>query len=327
MGDEQKQIAVFLALITFVVVALIATLLFIGFNVLAIVLVVAVPVIFVYMQSSRMVIQLQEYERGIVFHGGRFKKVAGPGWTFLWPFFDTCTVVDMRVRTADVGPQEVVTKENIRLKIDAILYIKVDDPRAAVLNVKDHEKAAVSYIQANLRDVVGKMKTDDVISNIGMINTQLKKGLEEVSSEWGVKVSKVEIQSIELPPEILKAMHYRKEAEQKRLAAVEQAEAKRATIEAVQSAAGKLTQPTLQYMYLQSLERIADGKSNKIIFPLELSNLASTLASKLGMPYSKAEDTVVKEYQELNKEGKKTKSILDVLKTEVEKKKKDEFDF
>jgi regulator of protease activity HflC (stomatin/prohibitin superfamily) len=161
------------------------------------------------------------------------------------------------------------------------------------------------------------MNLDRVISEIGEINKLLQEGLQEVSDDWGVRVDRVEIQKLVLPEELMASMHRKKAAEQDKMATVERAEAQRMTIDAIQSAAGKLTNPALQYLYIQSLQKIAEGKSNKIIFPLELSRLATGLANKLGTSYSEAQDKLVEDYQEKVASGAKPRSVIDDLRREL----------
>ena len=292
------------------------------------------------MQVGKFIYELKEYERGVVFRYGRFKNVVGPGWVLIIPFIETCTVVDLRVKTIDVPPQEVVTKDNIKLIVDAIIYLKVVDPANAILKVKDYESSVREYICANLRDVIGKMQMSDVISNISEMNKKLHEGITKICRPWGIEVTSVEIQKIELPEEVISAMHKKKAAEQEKFAMIERATGKKIEIDAIQEAASKLTAPTLQYYYLQSLQKIAEGKSTKFIFPLELSKLASSLSNKLGMSYAEAQEEVLNQYQLLkkNEPKKPQKTLLEELREKIKdeekefnkyktKKKKFEFDF
>ncbi|MEM3411939.1 MAG: SPFH domain-containing protein [archaeon] len=318
MENEKKQVAVFLALISFIIAAVASIIIFKLYNILVYLGVLLIVFLVIYTQASKMLIVAKEYERVVIFRRGKYLKTAGPGWIFLLPFIDTYTLVDLRTTVADIKPQEVVSKDNIELKIDAIIYYKVVNPEKAVLSVEDYKKSAVSYIQAALRDVVGKMTASDVISSVEEINKILTKAISEISQNWGIKVDKVELQAVELPKELLEAMHQRRVEEQRKLAAKERAEAKKIEILALQEAAGKLSQPTLHYLYLQALEKIAEGKSNKIIFPLELSKFVEALSSKLGISYEDAQKKILEEYTELGKEYKSKRDLINQLKKNLE---------
>jgi len=318
MGAERKEAAIFMTILAAFVLAVVGVFVLNIFDMLILLLIILGILIFIYIKSPLMVLQLQEYERAVVFRMGKFSRVVGPGWMFLLPILETAEKVDLRIQTIDVKPQETVSKDNVKLKVDAIIYLKVVDPKAAILNVEGYQKSAVSYIQAHLRDVIGKMEMSEVIANVDEINKKLETELKEVASEWGVKVQQVEIQSVILPDEILAAMHRRKAAEQDKLAMKEKAAAQELNIEAIQRAASKLTDPTLQYFYLQSLQKIAEGKSTKIIFPMELSKLAEVFANKSGISYEKAQTEVRGRYSIDRVTGEKPNSIIESLRDELD---------
>jgi len=280
-------------------------------------LLVLAALIVLYTQSPKFFLVLQEYERAVVYRFGRFLKVGGPGWLVLIPFVDSATRVDLRVQTLEIPAQTVVTRDNIKLTVDAIIYLHVTDSKKAIINVEDYKDASVSFIQANLRDVIGKMILEQVISNIDQININLNRNLSKTAYNWGMEVDKIEIQSVELPQEVMAAMHRRRAAAEDKMAQVQRAEAQKLTLNALEEAGAKLTNPTLHYMYLQALHKIAEGKSTKIIFPLELSRLAENLSSRIGVPFSKAQEQLVDKYQELAKEGEKSGSIIEELKREL----------
>lgn len=319
----KKEASIFVTLIAAIALAFSALWYFKLLTATAVLLVIFAILIFIYSRSSHFMLEIQEYERAVVFRWGKFLKVVGPGWVVLRPFSDTYRMVDLRVKTIDVTPQEVVTKDDVKLTIDAILFIKVSDPVKAVLNVEDYEDSAVSYVKANLRDIVGKMELDEVISGIDEVNRREHAGLAQVSKDWGVDVVQVEIQSIQLPEELLAAMHEKKAAVEKKHAAVQRAEAQKLTIDAIQSAAGKLTDPALRYLYIQALEKVAEGKSNKIIFPMELSRLAESLTKSLGgVPYEKAQEEVISKYREAvaDEAERGTEGVIATLRKELEEK-------
>jgi len=310
--ESEKQAIILFSLIGFVAVVIVLLAVFDLLSLFAILVVTLIVLIVMYSQMNMFFAQLQEYERAVVFKMGKFKEVFGPGWLFLIPFIESYTRVDLRVKTYDIKPQEVITKDNIKLMIDAIIYAQVSDPKAAILNVDKYEGALKSYTGATLRSVIGKLNLDNVISEIMQINQIIQEALQIVSTEWGIKVAKVEIQSLELPKSVQDAMHDKAAAEQFKMATTERAEAKRITIDAVQAAAGKLTDPTLQYMYLESLKKIAEGKSTKIIFPMELTKIAEQLSSKLG-GFAKAEEILQDEYQEKVAQKKPKSTALQEL--------------
>ncbi|MBI1973270.1 hypothetical protein HYS54_00510 [Candidatus Micrarchaeota archaeon] len=315
--EPEKRVALLFTIIAFVVLAL-AGLWYLDYlNATAILVVILVALVLVYTQSGKFFAQVEEFEKVVVFRFGKFVKVAGPGWVFIIPFIETMIRIDQRIHTIDVKPQDVITKDNIKVKMDAVIYLRVKDPKMAIIAVEDYHRAAVTFVQAHMRDIAGTMPLTDLISNIEKFNYELKKDLAEIAEQWGVLVDKVEIQTIELPPEIIAAMSERKAAEQKKLAMVEKAEARKLYIEALQKAAGQLTSPSLQYLYLQSLQKIAEGKSSKIIFPMELSRLAEGISNRLGKPYSEAQSEVLQKYRELTGKGEAPRqAVRDVAKEE-----------
>lgn len=276
-----KEVGTFLFIVVLAILALFAVFK-LGY-ISELILLLGIIVVFFYVQSNipPFIIELEQYERAVILRYGKFLRVGGPGWIFLVPFIDDARIVDLRIMTVDqeFTPQNVITKDNIKLVVDAVIYMKIVDPKAAVINIKDPIEAATTYVQAHLRDIIGKMELEAVISDIHVINELLRTGLSKVAHEWGVEVTKVEIQSIELPENVMKAMHDRKAAEQQKYATEELAKAQAIKIDAIRKAAGQLEDPAIQYLYLQALEKIAEGKSSKIIFPLELTHLAERLGS------------------------------------------------
>ncbi len=333
MDAGQKQVSIFVTLVVTVIASVAILLYFDLLNTLAILLIIFLVLLATYTQSQYYFAQLQEYERAIVFRMGKFKKEAGPGWLLVVPFIESFVKIDLRVKTIDIPAQEVVTNDNIKIKVDAIIYIKVNSATKAVLNVEDYTEASTSFVRARLRDVMGKMKLSDVISRIGVINDILKKDLQKVVGDWGIHVEEVEVQSVTLPKGVQDAMHNLKESEQQKLAAKEVAEGTKIKIDALQAAAGKLTDPTLHYLYLQSLQKIAEGKSSKLIFPMELSKLAENITTRFGGNYEKAQDKALRDYEELVKDGEDPETIIDALRKDVKVKKskkkgkKGRFDF
>jgi len=316
-SEVEMQATIFLLFVAVISAGAIAIWYFGLYQPLYFLLLVLAALIIIYTQSSKFFTALQEYERAVVFRFGRFQKVGGPGWLVLMPFIDSFVKVDLRVQMLEISPQQVVTKDNIKLTVDAIVYLHVIDPKKAIINVEDYKDASVSFIQANLRDVFGKMVLEEAISNIDRINAILNHNLSQTAYNWGIQVDKIEIQSVELPPTVMEAMHKKRAATEEKMAQLQRAEAQKLTIVALEEAGSKLTDPTLHYLYLQALQKIAEGKSSKIIFPLELSKLASNLSARIQVPYSEAQNKVVERYQELSKEGERPSSIIEELKREL----------
>ncbi len=244
---------------------------------------VLIAVLLIYAASKvRILFELKEYERAVVFRFGRFIGVKGPGWVIVPPFIEKAVVVDLRTKTLDVAPQKVITKDKIELTVDAVIYLKVKDPAKAVMNVRDYEKAAVLFVESELREVVGNMTMEEVISNVDLINKRLKEGLQIVAKDWGVDVIAVEIKTITLPSGLMEAMHKRREAEQRKEAIRQEALAEKLRIDAVKEAAKGLSEEALAYYYIRALEQIASSKSTKIVLPLDLTTLARSISRALG---------------------------------------------
>jgi regulator of protease activity HflC (stomatin/prohibitin superfamily) len=234
--------------------------------------------------------EFREYERGVVFRYGRFNRLAGPGWTLLFPRFERYERVDLRTQAIDMPPQQVMTLDNVRIEVDAIAFWKVKDPLKVVLEVKDPQAKIHQVLVSQLREAVSKMDLNDVQENTDQINERLSSALQNVAATWGIQVTRVEVQQIELPQSLSAAMRKRQEALEYRAKVETEAMGRQVALETVDKAASKLSDKTLAYLYLDSLKAIADGKSTKILFPLELSKLAHNLSSKLGSSSSEQPD-------------------------------------
>ncbi len=282
--DQQKMKAVIFAAVLLVVLAAVGVVLYaVAYNKL-VYLVIALLVLLLIFGSMKYdtILQLKEYERAVVFRFGHFVGLRGPGWTFILPFVENYVKVDLRTQTLDVAPQKVITKDNIEVQIDAVVYLKVVDPAKAVLNVQDYKTASILYVESAIREMAGRMTAEEIISNVEEINQKLQADLQRIAKDWGVQIVSVELKRVELPPELMEAMHQRREAEQRRYAAEQEAEAEKVKIEAVKAAASGLNDRALAYYYLRALEQIAAGKATKIVLPLEVSTLAQSISSALG---------------------------------------------
>lgn len=235
--------------------------------------------------SSDWLLQTKEFERAVIFRFGKVNRVGGPGWVIFFPPMESYTIVDTRVQTIDTKPQEIVTKDRVVLKIDAITFLKVKSDRQSVtnsvVNVENYKDATKQFVVSSIRDICGGMTMDEIITNVEMVNAKIKEALQEFSKEWGIAVEAVQFQGVSIPKELEEALHTQKAAEQKKLARKEIALGHQAEIEAVREAAEKLNDKALAYYYIRALEKISEGKSTKLIFPMELSNLAQAITGKI----------------------------------------------
>ena len=283
MDQAKMKAVIFATILSIILLSMIAVAYSISSKQYAI-LAIALVILFLIFLSLKynVLLQLNEYERAVVFRFGHYCGTRGPGWTIILPFIESYVKVDLRTRTLDVLPQKVITKDNIAVKLDAIIYYKVVDAAKAVINVRDYKKAAILYVEASLREIAGRMTAEEIISNVNAINEELRKELQNMAKKWGVDVVSVELKHVELPQDLMEAMHKRREAEQRKYAALQEAEAEKLRIEAVKSAAGDLSDRVLAYYYLKALQQIASGKATKIVLPLEVSTLAQSISSALG---------------------------------------------
>lgn len=231
-------------------------------------------------------LKLKDFERAVIFRFGKLNRVGGPGWALLLPFIEAYTHVDLRTKTLDVERQDTVTNDSIEIKIDAVIYLKVRKDNQSVINsvveVEDFHRAARTFVVATIRDIVGGMNLSEVISRIDEVNIKLEKELARIADEWGVRVIAVQIKDLQIPPTVLNAMHQQKAAVQEKLARMEKALAHKAEINAVKDAAARLSDRAINYYYIKALEEMSHGKSTKLVFPLQFSNLAQSIGNKIG---------------------------------------------
>ena len=216
-----------------------------------------------------------EYERGVVFRLGRLVGARGPGIFFLIPIFERMVRVDTRVITMDIPPQEVITLDNVTIKVNAVLYFMVVDPNLAVVKVMDYIRATIQIAQTTLRSVVGQVELDELLARREAINEKLQKIIDEQTEPWGVKVTIVEVKDVELPQTMQRAMAKQAEAEREKRAKVIHAEGEQqASVMLAQAADVIAKEPvTLQLRYLQTLTEVAVEKNSTIIFPLPVDTL------------------------------------------------------
>lgn len=242
-----------------------------------------VPVLIILFLFAKFdfLIQLKDYERGVIFRLGKVNRVGGPGWTIIIPPFESLVQVDLRTKTVDIPPQTIVTKDNVEVKVDAVLYIKVGKDKASVINsvveVADYQKASKEFVIGLIRNETGSLTLSELISKVDQLNRDLKESLERLSNKWGVVVEEVTLQNIDIPRTVIDAMHEKQASIQKRLAIAELAEADRIKIDKIREAAENLNDKAISYYYIKALEKLGEGQSTKFIFPLELTNLAKSL--------------------------------------------------
>ncbi len=217
----------------------------------------------------------QEYERGVVFFLGRLVGVRGPGLILLVPFLERMVRMDLRTLTLDLPVQEVITRDNVTIKVNAVVYFRVVDPANAVVKVFDYGVATLQIAQTTLRNVLGQSALDEILSEREQINQRLQQIIDEQTEPWGIKVSVVEIKDVELPQSMQRAMARQAEAEREKRAKIIHAEGEfQASKQLAAAAAVIASEPTaLQLRYLQTLTDISGEKNSTIIFPMPIDLL------------------------------------------------------
>lgn len=218
---------------------------------------------------------VQEYERGVIFRLGRLIAAKGPGLFFIIPIVDRMVRIDLRVVTLDVPSQEAITKDNVTVKVNAVVFFRVVNPNDAVVQVEDYQRATWNISQTTLRNVIGQSELDDLLSDRESINHQLQQIIDEATEPWGVKVSIVEVKDVELAPNMVRAMARQAEAERERRAKIVHAEGEYAAAQRLADAANLMaTEPvSIQLRYLQTLAEISQEKNSTIIFPVPVNIL------------------------------------------------------
>jgi regulator of protease activity HflC (stomatin/prohibitin superfamily) len=221
---------------------------------------------------------LREYERGVVFLLGRFWKVKGPGLVVIVPFIQQMVRMDLRTRVLDVPPQDVISKDNVSVKVNAVVYFRVLDPEKAVIQVEQFEMATSQFAQTTLRSVLGQHDLDQMLAERERLNSEVQRILDERTDAWGIKVSNVELKHIDLNESMIRAIAKQAEAERLRRAKVIDAEGELQAAERLAQAGEILSKrpEAMQLRYLGTLLNIAGEKSSTIVFPLPM-NLATAL--------------------------------------------------
>jgi regulator of protease activity HflC (stomatin/prohibitin superfamily) len=228
---------------------------------------------------------LNEYERGVVFFLGRFQSVKGPGLIIILPIIQRMVKVDLRLIVLDVPPQDVISRDNVSVKVNAVVYFRVVDPAKAIIQVANVFEATSQLAQTTLRSVLGRHELDEMLAARDKLNTDIQSILDQQTDAWGIKVANVEIKQVDLGENMIRAMAAQAEAERARRAKVIHAEGERQAADMLAQAAQVLgSQPqALQLRYLQTLTEIASDKTNTVVFPLPLDMLGP-LFSRSGRP-------------------------------------------
>lgn len=220
---------------------------------------------------------LREYERGVVFRLGRLlPNVRGPGLVLIIPFVDRLIRVDLRVQVHDVPPQDIITRDNVSVKVNAVVYYRVFDPKNAIVQVENYQYATSQLAQTTLRSVLGEVELDELLSQREKLNLKLQQILDRHTDPWGVKVTLVELKHVDLPQTMQRAMARQAEAERERRAKVIHAEGELQASRMLQEAASIMAQQpmTLQLRYLQTLTEIASERNSTVVFPIPLDLIA-----------------------------------------------------
>lgn len=245
-----------------------------------------IPIVFVIivvlMVAASAVRILPEYERGVLFRLGRLAGSRGPGLFLIIPGIDRLVRVSLRTVAFDVPPQDVITHDNVTIKVSAVIYFRVIEPQKAIVEVENYLYATSQLSQTTLRSVLGQVELDELLANREKINKELQEILDRHTGPWGVKVSNVEVKNIDLPQEMMRAIAKQAEAERERRAKVIHAEGELQASEKLAGAANVLSREpmSLQLRFLQTLTEIAAEKNSTTIFPVPIDLLKMFLDKK-----------------------------------------------
>ncbi len=238
---------------------------------------VLIPVLIILLLViSASIKVVQEYERGVIFRLGRLVGARGPGLFFILPVLDRMVRIDLRVITLEVPPQEVITRDNVTVRVNAVLYFQVVDPSRAVTRVTDFVRATLQIAQTTLRSVLGQSELDEMLAHREAINQKLQQIIDEQTEPWGIKVTIVEVKDVELPQSMQRAMARQAEAEREKRAKIIHADGEYQASQMLADAAKVIgSQPaSIQLRYLQTLTEIATERNSTIIFPVPLELLS-----------------------------------------------------
>jgi regulator of protease activity HflC (stomatin/prohibitin superfamily) len=247
-------------------------------------IVLAIIAVFLLLVLFSAIKVVQEYERGVVFRLGRLAGVRGPGLILLIPFLERMQKVDLRTVTMDIPAQEVITKDNVTIRVNAVAYFRVLNPDAAVVNVADYIRATSQIAQTTLRSVLGQSTMDDLLAEREKINQQLAQIIDDQTEPWGIKVSIVEVKDVELPQSMQRAMARQAEAEREKRAKIIHAEGEFQASQQLAEAADIINQNpvTIQLRYLQTLTEIGAEQNTTVVFPLPIDMISNLVGGLSG---------------------------------------------
>jgi len=246
---------------------------------LALPITIIIIALFILVNAIRI---LKEYERGVIFRLGRLVGTKGPGLILLIPLVDKIVKVSLRVITMDVPPQDIITRDNVTVKVNAVIYFRVMDPNKAIVAVEDFLFATSQISQTTLRSVCGQVELDDLLSNREEINAKLQTIIDDQTEPWGIKVSQVEVKNVDLPSEMTRAIARQAEAERERRAKVIHADGEFQAAEKLVMAADRIekTPTALQLRFLQTLTEVATEKNSTMIFPVPIDIISAFMPDK-----------------------------------------------
>lgn len=242
----------------------------------------AIAVVLLFLISGLKIVR--EYERGVIFRLGRLVGARGPGLFFVIPLLENMQVVDLRTITYDVPSQEVVTKDNVTVRVNAVVYYRVVEPEKAVTEVFDYRYATAQIAQTTLRSVIGQADLDELLSERDKLNVKLQEIIDEATNPWGIKVSAVEIKDVELPKEMQRAMAMQAEAERERRAKIIRADGEYQAAMKLKEAAEILAQSrnALMLRILQTMSEVSSSQNTTVIFPIPIEILEYFSREKRG---------------------------------------------
>lgn len=238
--------------------------------------------VFLIMLLASMIRVLNEYERGVIFRLGRVIGTKGPGLIILIPVVDKMVKVSLRTVAMDVPPQDIITKDNVSIKVNAVIYFRALDPKKAIIEVEDYLYATSQLAQTTLRSILGQAELDELLSARDKINEELQSILDKHTDPWGVKVSNVEVKHIDLPQEMQRAMAKQAEAERERRAKIIHAEGEFQASAKLADAAETIDRNpvAIQLRYLQTLSEVATENNSTIIFPIPIDFIKPFIKAK-----------------------------------------------
>lgn len=243
-------------------------------GIIALIVVISIFIIILLATSVKIV---TEYNRLIVFRFGRYKRTVGPGIVFILPFIERSEMVDLRIKTLDIARQEIITKDNIPITIDTSVFYKVINPEYAKTKIENFVRAVLNYTQGALRDVIGNMELDEVLTQREKISSEIRRVVDEETREWGIEISQIKIQQIELPENMKRAMAVQAEKEREKRAAIIASEGELEASKNI-AEAGRILSETpsaIQLRTLQTIQDIAQEPSQKIVIflPTQIGKL------------------------------------------------------